>query len=578
MKLSRIRIHNFRSIIDADIEAHDFLMLVGANNAGKSNVITALRCFYEDAKWSDDDFPKKGAADDESWMELSFKLTDNEWENLADKYKEGVSDQSVVLKRHFRGAKAKAKQSNIYAVVAGVEQEDLFYGAKNISTAKCGSVVYIPALTTPGEQMKTSGPSPLRNMLNFMLKRVVSKSPAYGQLGKAFEDLNAEARQDDGFLSEISGPINTALDQWNVKIDLSVNPISPEDISKSLIKYAFVDSMLGDTAFDLDRFGHGFQRSLIYELIRIAPSFQDKKEAEKKEYSPDFTLLLFEEPEAFLHPAQQENMAYHLRRLGADAEQQVIATSHSPIFVGKSSDELCQLCRLQKSDGASDVYQLREANKDDIIKAGGDMLTVLKAYVADDDVEEEKKKRAQQLIDNAPEEEIALQHEKFRFQLWLDSDRASMFFADKVLLVEGATEKALFNYLLANHWHDLTKERVLVVDALGKFNFHRFLSLFACYGIFHGIMFDNDNEKNEHVAINQLIRDRKNSYTLAEPFEFNKCLENHLGIELPKRDDQKPLQILKCIEDGAITAEQLDGLREVFCKALAIAGEGEDVA
>jgi len=47
MKISRVRIHNYRSITDADIEAHDYLIVVGANNAGKSNVINALRCFYE---------------------------------------------------------------------------------------------------------------------------------------------------------------------------------------------------------------------------------------------------------------------------------------------------------------------------------------------------------------------------------------------------------------------------------------------------------------------------------------------------------------------------------------------------
>ncbi len=171
---------------------------------------------------------------------------------------------------------------------------------------------------------------------------------------------------------------------------------------------------------------------------------------------------------------------------------------------------------------------------------------------------------------NAPRDEIASQHERFRFQLWLDSDRASMFFADKVILVEGATEKALFNYLLANDWHDLAKERVLVVDALGKYNFHRFLSLFKTYGIYHGVMFDNDDEKNEHAAINQLIRDRKNEFTLADPFEFNKCLEKHLDLTLPGRDDQKPLQILKALEDKTITSEQITELRKAFCESLAI--------
>lgn len=574
MKLTRIRIHNFRSIIDADIEIHDFLILVGANNAGKSSVINALRCFYEDLKWTEDDFPKKGAEDQNSWIELSFILSGNEWEYLADKYKEGVADQSIVLKRWFKGDKAKAKQSNIYGVVNGIEEDGLFYGAKQVSTAKCGGIVYIPALTTPDEQMKTTGPSPLRNMLNFMLKKVVSKSSAYGQLGKAFEELNNEAKNDNGFLLEIAQPINTALNQWDVKIDLSVNPISPEDITKSLIKYAFVDMLLGDTAFELDRFGHGFQRSVIYELIRIAPSFQDGKEAKKKEFDPDFTLLLFEEPEAFLHPAQQENMAYHLRRLGHESQQQVIVTSHSPVFVSKSSDDLGQICRIQKRDGISTIYQLKHADEEALIKAGGDFLDALKLYVQDTSVEQTKKTKAQQFIDNAPTDEIASQHERFRFQLWLDSDRASMFFADKVMLVEGATEKALFEYLLANDWHDLSKERILVVDALGKYNFHRFLRLFATYGILHGIMFDNDDEKNEHAAINQLIRDRKTVFTLADPFEFNKCLENHLSLSLPGRDDQKPLQILKALEDKTITADQLGQLREAFCNALSIQANG----
>ena len=64
MKIVKIHIHNYRSIIDAEIEAHDYLMFVGANNSGKSNAINALRAFYEDVKWSDNDFPKAGSIDE----------------------------------------------------------------------------------------------------------------------------------------------------------------------------------------------------------------------------------------------------------------------------------------------------------------------------------------------------------------------------------------------------------------------------------------------------------------------------------------------------------------------------------
>ena len=74
MELKRIKIHNFRSIIDSDIDVRDFTMLVGANNAGKSNFMNALRCFYGDLRWNENDFPKKGYSDQESWIELSFEL------------------------------------------------------------------------------------------------------------------------------------------------------------------------------------------------------------------------------------------------------------------------------------------------------------------------------------------------------------------------------------------------------------------------------------------------------------------------------------------------------------------------
>ena len=569
MHLTRIGIHNYRSIIDAHVETHEFTMLVGANNAGKSNFMNALRCFYGELSWTEDDFPKIGTRDQESWVQLSFDLSNDEWNALDSKYKEGVNNKILVLKRYFKGDRAKDRQNNIYAVVNGQVQDKVFYGARSTKAEKCGKIVYIPALTSPDDQLKTSGPSPLRKLLNHMLDTVLPRSEAYDQLKSAFQQLNNEAIRENGFLSEIARPLNDALTPWNVKIDLSVNPISSEVITKSLITYSFADNTLDDTSFGLDRFGHGFQRAVIYELIRLASGIQKKTQAAFNEFDPNFTLLLFEEPEAFLHPAQQENMAYNLRQFGNQANQQVIVTSHSPVFVGKNADELDQICRIQKCEGVSQFYQLNQTDKENLIRAGGDFLAVLKHYIDNPNVDQCKKKKAKELVQNAPAEEIAYQYEQFRYQLWLDSDRAAMFFADKVLLVEGASEKALFNYLLANAWHDLTKERILVVDALGKFNFHRYISLFEVYGIRHGIILDNDENNNHHAVINQLIRNRKNKFTLADPYEFDGNLENYL--ELPKVEpNQKPLQILQALQTGKIEAERLDLLRGAFCKTLDI--------
>jgi len=573
MKLRRLHIHNVRSIIDADIEVNDYTMIVGANNAGKSNVLAALRLFYDDIKWSADDVPKAGApSDDESWVELRFELSEGEWATLADKYKEGATDRLLTVRRYFVSKdRVKTNQSNLYGLVKGELADEQFYGAKNVSTAKVGRVIYIPALTTASDQMKTTGPSPLRDMLNFMLKRVVSESAAYKAVEEAFGKLNAEAQGGNGFLNKIVQPINQAIDQWGISFQMSITPVSPEDITKNLVKHAFADAVLGDAAFALDRYGHGFQRSFLYELIKLAPSFADGKKTDKKEFDPEFTLILCEEPEAFLHPAQQENMAYHLRRLGSGDCQQVIITSHSPIFVGKGADDLCQIVRARRNGGTTVLGQVGRAECVSVFADGLALKACLQAFVDDPSIPDPLKEEAKRMLrSSTADEEIAAQEERFRYQLWLDSDRAAMFFADRVLLVEGATEGALFSWLLARDWHDLTRHRIAVVDVLGKYNFHRYMALLERFGIPYGLILDDDDEKTHHKAVNEMLRHRSVQHRLAAPVFIPRHLEAFLGLTLPGRDDLKPVQVMKALEAATLEAEKLNALRNKFCEALAL--------
>ncbi len=136
MKLRKIHIKNFRSIHDVEIEVHNYTMLVGANNAGKSNIMAALRAFYENIPWTKDDEPRfqkvtsENEMEIESWVELTFELTDGEWNALADKYK-GTGEKHLTVRKYFISKeKVKPRQSNIYGIVDGVIDESLFYGAK----------------------------------------------------------------------------------------------------------------------------------------------------------------------------------------------------------------------------------------------------------------------------------------------------------------------------------------------------------------------------------------------------------------------------------------------------------------
>lgn len=84
MKIKSIKIHNFRSIKEMIFNPYEYSVMLGANNAGKTNVITALRIFYEDdIKYiKNSDFPKFKTDDDESWIDIEYLLTDDEFKNL----------------------------------------------------------------------------------------------------------------------------------------------------------------------------------------------------------------------------------------------------------------------------------------------------------------------------------------------------------------------------------------------------------------------------------------------------------------------------------------------------------------
>src|SRR4030042_666003 len=98
-----------------------------------------------------------------------------------------------------------------------------------------------------------------------------------------------------------------------------------------------------------EAFGHWFQRHLIYTLIQVSASYTaPKPEPKKKEFSPELDLILFEEPEAFLHPPQQDILDTSLRRLASQEGRQVLAATHSPLFVSRNTDDIADLVRLCK--------------------------------------------------------------------------------------------------------------------------------------------------------------------------------------------------------------------------------------
>ncbi len=578
MKIKNITIHNFRSIKEESFSLENFSLLIGENNVGKSNIITALRVFYENdgAKFSDSvDLPKFPTDDNESWIEIEFQTTDDEQSNLKNEYKS--TDNILKVRRYFKSSNAdlvKSNQSNIYAYENGILSQNLFYGAKNISQAKLGKVIFIPEISKSEDNLKLSGPSPFREMVTFVMKKVVKESPAFNQLETSFDSFNKNFKEEytkDGFsLNELVNDINNQINQWEINFGLNFNPIKPEDMIKNLLSHYFEDKNLNNEQISLGAFGQGLQRHLIYTLIKLSVKYVDKKVEKKKDFAPDFTLILFEEPEAFLHPAQQEQLNLSLKALSEVEEQQVICSTHSPIFVSKNITDLLSLIRLNKIDGQTKIYQLGKKDMESLFDDNLGLFKKINDIYNDSKTETKlKEKIKEKFIDDNSDIDAKLEEESIRYFLWIDAERAALFFARHIIICEGATDKIFLEYLINTRWQELKTKNVYLLDAMGKFNFHRYMNLFNKYGITHSLLTDCDNNKDIQSVVNEFIQTNKNGYT-KEIYSFPLDIEEFVGITKPNkcRNDRKPLNLLSCYNKKQIAEEKITELKTILDKLL----------
>ena len=350
MKLSQVSIHNFRGIIDASMRFQSYALLVGANNAGKSTIIDCIRAFYEKDGFKfkkEDDFPFKGATNQESWVELTFSLNDQEYDSLKDEYKS--AEKSLKVRKYFQTSVKLHDSKNATGWILGYKSDgnlsdEPFYGAKNVQSGKFGDLIYIPAISKVDEHAKLSGPSALRDLITNIMSDVVEESEAYKLLTERVTDFADSVRametEDKLSLSSFEDDLNSLLLPWQTKFSLKFTTPSTPEIIKSMLGWDIRDNNL-EKSQGVEYFGSGFQRHFIYSLIQLGAKYVPRKVSKKvKDFTPSLNLVLFEEPEAFLHPPQQDELARNLIKVSEAEDWQVTCSTHSAYFVSRNASRI----------------------------------------------------------------------------------------------------------------------------------------------------------------------------------------------------------------------------------------------
>ena len=207
------------------------------------------------------------------------------------------------------------------------------------------------------------------------------------------------------------------------------------------------------------QFGHGLQRSFLIALLQELSTLD--------EAGP--TLLLgCEEPELYQHPPQARHLASVLQDLASNGDQMIV-TTHSPAFVTPGRPETVRLCRIDRANSETSVSQTSIEDISAFYANMGEPMT--------------------QPIGGARAKIFAA----------LQSPISEMFFAGRVILVEGPEDNAYIeSYLhLLDLKNDFRRLGCHIVPCGGKPGIIRPLVVSKILGIDAIVVFDADSENSD---------------------------------------------------------------------------------
>lgn len=558
MRISRVRIKNFRCLEDVEVHFTDVTTLIGPNGVGKSTVLRALDWFFNGAKASDlaeDDLTHGGVG--ELSVEVEFdRLTELDRAELGN-HVTVDSDRCVIWKirrvdgsemmsgnlRAFpafapiRHATSVAEKKQHYLELRAAEPnlelptattkaaielalktweldnahrlEDstvsvtqLFGFAGQSVMSGLFDFVFVSADMRAGEETKDGRTA----LIGRILERTIDRSAAD-------EDIRVlaaavEVEQDEIFqrnfaaqLEVLSKSLSDEVGQYTVgrlvRVHATKQEIKPP---RTQFGVSILDSAI-DTM--VEKQGHGFQRTLLIAALQLLAKHGTAGSGNGA------ICLAIEEPELFQHPVQARTFASVLRSLAEEESQniQVAYATHSPHFIdtGKFEQVRCVTRKPRAVDGRSPAVEVRFASVESV------------------------EKRLVGHFDNV----------KSRLPAIAATTLSEALFSHGAVLVEGSSDKAVIEGLAESSTvRSLLTHGVTVVDMNGKSNLMLGHAILTELGIPCYLVFDGDNGAEEEMLRNakltedvKVVRARVDKQ-VAKNIEENRTLLEYLEADV----------------------------------------------
>lgn len=386
--------------------------------------------------------------------------------------------------------------------------------------SKLPNIVIIPAESCISELTSQNGA--LLGLLSELFQEVRDSSENYSQAQIYLSRLAKEMDPQD---SETNfGVLMNELNELTHSLfpDASVHVSANLDDANKVIKPMFNVEMESNVRTSVSYQGHGMIRSTAFQLLKFIQDFINKKMTH-----PRSTILCFEEPEIYLHPAAANQMRDALYDFAGN-NHQIVATTHSPYMINLGSEKSISLTKFSIKDGFSSTNSF---NLDDaFIKLQSD------------------------------------EKQNLKMLLKIDDYIARIFFTQKCIFVEGDTEEVVFRETIKRLSHD---DKALVIGnceilrARGKAVLISLAKYLNALNIDYIFMHDADSTTPKAAAMNPLILAQTGE---SKRIMVNECIEDLLGYPAPSKD--KPYKAYSYISDnwGDAFHEIPSQWRNVFIK------------
>ncbi|GAA0404654.1 ATP-dependent endonuclease [Cocleimonas flava] len=359
-KISNVVIKNYKSSITTELKLSSFTPLVGYNNAGKSNCLSAIQWLLKKSSLAEKDFfdasqPIEVIATIEGITQTLLDVMPARQKSSIENY---IQNETLKIRRVQETPSAKTAEIKIS--VWNDSDNDWAVNPTGLDAAisvLLPEPIRIGAMENAAEDAsKAKTSTTIGKLLGEFLAPV--KAAHETELNQHLDEVGRRISSDgDMRFSELStidqnvnSKVNDLFPGMSVKLHFDTPTID------ELIKAGTLKVFEGvGSGRDFSSYGHGAQRSIQMALVQYLAEVK-----RSNNNSNSTTLLLIDEPELYLHPFAIEQIREALVDLSLIGYQ-VLITTHSAQMITPELAEKTLLIRKSDTSGTHSRLRLTDA-------------------------------------------------------------------------------------------------------------------------------------------------------------------------------------------------------------------------